>query len=1176
MGARVELRVLGTLDVVHHDGPVALRGAKARQLLALLAIRPNRTVASEQLIEELWESEPPPTAATALRVHVGRVRAALEPERSPKEPSSRLPLGTHGYLLRVEPDELDAEHFERLVVLGRDANADGDPRAAVAHLQDALALWHGPAYDRLAQLSAVRTEVARLDELRGAAIDELASARLVRGEQELAVDLLVPAIEEYPLHERLTAHLMLALYRSGRQAEALRAFATLARRLDDQLGVTPSPELRRLEEQVLLQASELDLRPPRSTHDAAAVDAIVGATRFVGRRRELKQLLDLVGDRDPAAGGHRRFALVAGPAGIGKTTLVEQFVRRAARSGTLTLVGHCDELRRSAQGPVLELLHELATRIDDDTRAALPRSFDELVGNVGTGTPGRDVGQLEDAASARLAHLESIASVLRAVLARARVALVIEDLHWADRPTLSILRYALRHPDLDGLVVIATLRDDDLTGDQQELIHQLSPPGAVDVVEVGGFDDTEVRALIRATAAPESMQHLVDLSTTLNDLTNGNPFFIRELLRDLDDDPTKTSDPVQLAQAINSIAPAGVRALIDRRVERLSEQARHALQMAATFDRELSTELLATACARAEDEMLDALEELLAVRLLAEDPVHFGEFRFSHAVVRNVVYDAITPTERARLHLCAGEAVERCQGPLPPRSAELALHFGEAAALGTAAKAAVYANAAGNHAIERRAFGEAARWFDMAVQYERSLTDDPAKLGPLLLRLGHAHEGDGQLALARGAYVAAAACAREAGSAPLLADIAVALAGPWSQASEFQPTVLEHLDEALAVVGDTDSFRRVQLLNSLAAWLYYVDIEREREAAHEALALAHSMSDDAAIVAARVAVHRSLTHEPQDREKRLAFSRASMRITQPDPSPSLHLRVYRELLTDLLENALTTDFDGVLCEYERHATDLCSPRDAYWAMVLRATQATLHGDLSMAEQLARGAEMRGSDLEHKADGAHLLQRFLIRYQQGRLPELGNELRGELQATAAETSDAYRAGIALAATAYAEAGHAETAVRMARGALGADGSRLRPDVFWLAGVALFAGIAASAGDEHMLALVDELLRPCADHLVLFGASGAVLGFGHHWLGRGALAAGRHDAAIEHLEQARKRSAEIDAPFWEAQAALHLADALDARHPSADRTTVEQLRAEARSVAQARGFGRLLAG
>src|SRR6476661_10061846 len=245
-GSRVELRVLGPLEVRHDGSPVALRGAKPRQLLVLLAMRANRPVSSEQLIEELWEGEPPPSAATALRVHVAKLRRALEPDRGASIPSGRLPAGPHGYLLRVEPDELDAQRFERLVVLGRDSNAAGDLRSAVPLLTQALDLWHGPALVDVRDLSAARGEISRLEELHVEATEELADARLGCGEHAFVVDVLGASVERYPLRERLTAQLMLALYRCGRGAEALRAFAHLAGQLDEQLGVPPSAELRRL------------------------------------------------------------------------------------------------------------------------------------------------------------------------------------------------------------------------------------------------------------------------------------------------------------------------------------------------------------------------------------------------------------------------------------------------------------------------------------------------------------------------------------------------------------------------------------------------------------------------------------------------------------------------------------------------------------------------------------------------------------------------------------------------------------------------------------------------------------------------------------------------------------------------------------------------------------------
>ncbi|MDQ1478343.1 MAG: hypothetical protein QOE62_3572, partial [Actinomycetota bacterium] len=244
----MELRILGPTEVRHDGSGVLLRGAKPRQLLVLLAMRPNRPVPADQLIEELWEGEPPPSASAALRVHVSKLRGVLELARDASAPSGRLPLSPHGYLLRVEPDELDVQRFERLLVLASEANANGEPAAAVPRLTEALDLWRGHALADARDLSTTRTEVARLEELRVVAIEELADVRLVLGEHALVIDLLTAAIKEHPLRERLTEGLMRALYRSGRQADALRVYADLARRLDEGLGLAPSAPLRRLEE----------------------------------------------------------------------------------------------------------------------------------------------------------------------------------------------------------------------------------------------------------------------------------------------------------------------------------------------------------------------------------------------------------------------------------------------------------------------------------------------------------------------------------------------------------------------------------------------------------------------------------------------------------------------------------------------------------------------------------------------------------------------------------------------------------------------------------------------------------------------------------------------------------------------------------------------------------------
>ena len=225
----------------------------------------------------------------------------------------------------------------------------------------------------MADLAAAGAEIARLDDLRGLAIEELAEARLALGEHTLVVDLVSVALEQFPLR-RLTASLVLALYRSGRQVEALRAYAELALRLEE-LGLSPSPELRRLEEDVLLQRSSLDFGAERAVpHMVSQARAPIG--RFIGRRVELRRLLealDSVSEARNAAESGAALVLVTGAAGVGKTTLTEEFCAHAERRAIRVLVGHCDPQPGADYQPVVEILRQVVEQADPVERASLPR-----------------------------------------------------------------------------------------------------------------------------------------------------------------------------------------------------------------------------------------------------------------------------------------------------------------------------------------------------------------------------------------------------------------------------------------------------------------------------------------------------------------------------------------------------------------------------------------------------------------------------------------------------------------------------------------------------------------------------------------------------------------------------------------------------------------------------------
>ena len=247
----MEFRILGPLEVWDGGCEVSLGGRKPRALLALLLLHPNEVVSADRLIDELWGEDPPERAAAALRVNVSRLRKAL--------PQDVLATRSPGYVIRVEPDELDLHRFERLVDEGRSLLARGLAADASERLREALSLWRGPALADFAYESFAQTAIARLEEIRLAAVELRIDADLALGRHDELVGELEALVAEQPLRERLRGYLMTALYRSGRQAEALDAYKDARRALVDELGIEPSAALQELERAILRQEPALNL-----------------------------------------------------------------------------------------------------------------------------------------------------------------------------------------------------------------------------------------------------------------------------------------------------------------------------------------------------------------------------------------------------------------------------------------------------------------------------------------------------------------------------------------------------------------------------------------------------------------------------------------------------------------------------------------------------------------------------------------------------------------------------------------------------------------------------------------------------------------------------------------------------------------------------------------------------
>ena len=335
----MEFRILGPLEVHGESGAVALVAIKPRAVLAVLLLHANEPVSAERLALALWGEDAPAGATKTVHVYVSRLRKAVgDPAVIETTPA--------GYRLRVRARELDAERFARGVEAGRRALAAGRPEQGGRLLREALGLWRGPPLAELEFEPFAQAEIARLQELRLEALEARVEADLAMGRHAALIGELQGLLAEHPTRERFAADLMLALYRSGRQAEALEVYHDARRVLVEQVGVEPGPELQRVQQAVLNHDASLELpfAPHRRAHGSTAGLEPAAAptspppveprieprsaalptwpTSFVGRTRELAEIERLVADP------HVRLLTLTGPGGAGKTRLALEAAKR--------------------------------------------------------------------------------------------------------------------------------------------------------------------------------------------------------------------------------------------------------------------------------------------------------------------------------------------------------------------------------------------------------------------------------------------------------------------------------------------------------------------------------------------------------------------------------------------------------------------------------------------------------------------------------------------------------------------------------------------------------------------------------------------------------------------------------------------------------------------------------
>jgi tetratricopeptide (TPR) repeat protein len=872
---------------------------------------------------------------------------------------------------------------------------------------------------------------------------------------------------------------------------------------------------------------------------------------MVGRDRERAVLLEALAATEDN-GPH--LVAITGEAGIGKSRLAAELAREAHARGHVILYGRSDPELALPLQPWVDALDEFVAVAPEEALAAVASRhggelarvlsrLGERVSNLPSPRP--PVGE-ED----RYALYAGLAALIGIAGAERPAVLVLDDLHWADRPSLLLLRRLLTSPPLP-LLVAGTYREAEASAQLAELVAFTEREGRVTRVALAGLDEGEVAELVaETTGAPEDLRSA--LAAELRAETGGNPFFIGELLRSL-------GDGDRLAHTLReATVPQTIRQVVDDRVDGLGDRVARTLATAAVLGQEVRRDLVADALAMPPVEVEENLEAALGAGLLVTRGAA-GAYAFAHALVARALRARIPPSRRTELHAAAARWLQESGAP----AGEVAAHWlaaGEAPEADTVRSAL---RAAADEALSRSAPEEAMRWLELAL--EGSPEDDrPA----LFAALGEAQRQAGSPAY-RETLLEACGLARERGDADAL--VAAALAnhrGFYSRLGEPDPERIEALEAALDAVGEERTSDRARLLATLASELTFSgEWERRRALTNRALELARTSGDERLLLA--VLNLRFVTiWTPETLAERSADAELGAELAERVGGPAERFRAAQWLAT---ARAQSGDLSGALEANAREreiASTLAQPALEWTAAYDHANLLALAGELADAEREAERALELGRRTEQpEAIGFYANQLAAIRFEQGRLGEL-HPLLAEV--AAAVPVKAFRAMLVLATL---HLGLRDEATAMLRADAAQGFGDVPWDAAWDVTLAVYGQAAAELGEREPAAALRRLLAPWRDQAISPGVGG--WGVVARVTGNLAFALGELDDARADLARAVELHDRMGAPLWAARSRVELARALVANGGTGELAAARSLLADAIRVAEERGLPALSA-
>ena len=903
----LKIRLLGQFEVSLGDrqiDPDAWRLRKATHLVKLLALTPGHRMHRDQLIDALWPEVDPDSALSSFHQALHAARRALEPDRAARSTQSMLRLQRQ--VLSLECDDglwIDIEAFQD-AVQGIRSTSD------LQRCLDALDLYAGDLLPE--DLYESWTQNPR-DSLREMYLELLLTTSRLQeasGEASEAIETLRTLIATDPLNEAAYAALMQILATSGRRDQAIRLYQQLSDTLRDELDAEPTDEVTALFQRI--NAGDV-IATPVSTRLLPPSKPSAPTDRAGGRRLTLTDVAKQDGlfDRldevaalqrafDSLMEGQGQIVLLGGEPGIGKTRLAEELAHFATMIGATVLWARCHEAEGSPSfWPWFQIVRQSlrgsyysAEELREDLGAgAAPIA--QVVPHIRALLPDLPESPELDSNQARFRFFDSLSSFLGRLSERVPLLLILDDLHWADNSSLTMLEFLTDEIAAHRIMLLGTYREAEagISLHVIRTLERINRSSAARRLHVSGFklvDVAQYGAFIAGRPLPEN------LVQTIYQRTNGNPFFMREVVQLLAREE-ETEDPRQW----ETVVPVGVREAITLRLAQLSDDARQVLTAAAVIGGEFAFDILAGVAGTSEDNLLRLLEEAVTLGVITEEKDAPNRFRFTHILTQQTLYDGLIAARRARMHARVASVLEELYATsVDPPYSELAHHFFVAASTGEAERAVKYLRLAGKQSMSRLSYSEAVDQFRRATEViERYLPGRQAELFDVLIDIARAQLASGASSEARSSRLRSVDVARDLGDPERLALAALEMVNVGSDYLDWRAAEeIGLLEEALAQLPPGNDALRVQVMSALALTLVFDKSEaesadreiRRKRMADDAVSVARHIGTPALLSEALLAA-RDVLWTYEDVDQRRVISRELLDIALETHDPRLEM-----------------------------------------------------------------------------------------------------------------------------------------------------------------------------------------------------------------------------------------------------------------------------------------------